>query len=52
MSLSMDDFFIDLLTYDCPFTGRKRCAVSALNDVPTIKLQRTSAEYSIMMHTP
>jgi len=23
------DDFLDLLTYTCPFTGRKRCAVSA-----------------------
>ena len=25
---AMDDF-IDLMTYTCPFTGRKRCAISA-----------------------
>lgn len=25
----MDDFFIDLMTYTCPITGKKRCAFSA-----------------------
>ena len=25
----MDEFFVDLLTYTCPFSGRKRCAISA-----------------------
>lgn len=23
------DFFLELLTYDCPYTGKKRCAVDA-----------------------
>ena len=32
------DFLLDLLTYTCPVTGRKRCAVSAGLDAPaTVK---------------
>ena len=30
----MDEFFLDLLTYTCPFTGRKRCAISAELETP------------------
>ena len=39
----MDDFFVDLLTYTCPFTGTKRCAISAgLDSHPTYKKHRES----------
>ena len=39
----MDDFFVDLLTYTCPFTGTKRCAISAgLDNPPTYKKDRQS----------
>ena len=32
------DFFMDLMTYTCPFTGQKRCAVNAgLDDYPVVK---------------
>jgi hypothetical protein len=33
-SRAMDEFFLDLLTYTCPFTGRKRCAISAELETP------------------
>lgn len=29
-----DEFLLDLLTYDCPVTGRKRCAIQAALHLP------------------
>ena len=29
-AMDIDDFFIDLLTYTCPFTGKSRCALDPL----------------------
>jgi hypothetical protein len=36
----MDDFFLDLLTYTCPFTGRKRCAINAGLETPVLEKKR------------
>ena len=36
----MDDFFLDLLTYTCPYTGRKRCAINAGLETPVVAKKR------------
>lgn len=40
----MDDFFLDLMTYTCPITGKKRCAVSAGLDMPVAVKKPSPAE--------
>lgn len=36
----LDEFFVDLLTYICPFTGAKRCALTAGLDLPRQPLEK------------
>ena len=31
-AMDLDDFFFELLTYECPFTGKPRCAVDPALD--------------------